>query len=112
MMGQAGHFLNAAPEKIPYAAKRYIDETKRLFQVYEDRLAEEEGREFLIGEGTGKFSYADIVRPVFRVFPPTSTDPHSSFFSCRSPSPGSAPTPSPSASLLSPKPASPSSSSG
>ncbi|GAA6023515.1 hypothetical protein JCM10207_005700 [Rhodosporidiobolus poonsookiae] len=60
MQGQAGHFLNAAPEKIPYAAKRYIDETKRLFQVYENRLAEGEGRDFLAGQGRGRFSYADI----------------------------------------------------
>ncbi|GAA5979984.1 hypothetical protein JCM11641_008254 [Rhodosporidiobolus odoratus] len=61
MQGQAGHFLNAAPEKIPYAAKRYIDETKRLLGVYEERLQSEGGRDFLVGPGKGKFSYADIV---------------------------------------------------
>ncbi|KAK4705298.1 glutathione S-transferase, partial [Phenoliferia sp. Uapishka_3] len=58
MQGQAGHFVSAAPEKIPYAARRYIDETKRLLKVYEDRLKD---RDYLIGEGRGKFSYADIV---------------------------------------------------
>ncbi|KAL8278503.1 hypothetical protein RQP46_009193 [Phenoliferia psychrophenolica] len=58
MQGQAGHFVSAAPEKIPYAARRYIDETKRLLQVYEDRL---KGKDYLVGPGKGKFSYADIV---------------------------------------------------
>ncbi|GAA5904834.1 hypothetical protein JCM6882_003218 [Rhodosporidiobolus microsporus] len=62
MQGQAGHFLNAAPVKLPYAAKRYIEETRRLLSVYEDRLNEGDGgRDFLAGEGKGRFSYADIV---------------------------------------------------
>ncbi|GAA5859320.1 hypothetical protein JCM1840_004560 [Sporobolomyces johnsonii] len=60
MAGQAGHFLNAAPEKIPYAAKRYIDESKRLLSVYEQRLASDGGRDYLVGAGRGKFGYADI----------------------------------------------------
>ncbi|KAM0748562.1 glutathione S-transferase [Meredithblackwellia eburnea MCA 4105] len=59
MQGQAGHFLNAAPEKVKYGARRYIDETKRLLQVYEDRL--KDGREYLVGPGKGKFSLADVV---------------------------------------------------
>ncbi|KAJ7758484.1 glutathione S-transferase [Mycena maculata] len=54
MMGQAGHFLNAAPEKIPYGQTRYIDETKRLFGVLEIRLKD---HEYLAGD---KFSIADI----------------------------------------------------
>src|ERR1700756_4077204 len=29
MMGQAGHFLHAAPEKIPYAIDRYTNESRR-----------------------------------------------------------------------------------
>ncbi|KAI5479982.1 Glutathione S-transferase [Pseudohyphozyma bogoriensis] len=58
MQGQAGHFLNAAPEKIKYGAKRYIDETKRLFSVYEAQLQD---RDYLVGPGRGKFSLADIV---------------------------------------------------
>ncbi|GAA5824009.1 hypothetical protein JCM11251_003378 [Rhodosporidiobolus azoricus] len=63
MQGQAGHFLGAAPVKDKYAAKRYIEETKRLLSVYEDRLNEGEdgGREYLAGEGKGRFSFADIV---------------------------------------------------
>ncbi|KAJ7784663.1 glutathione S-transferase [Mycena metata] len=54
MMGQAGHFKNAAPEKIPYAQNRYIDETKRLLGVLEIRLKD---REYLVGE---KASLADF----------------------------------------------------
>ncbi|KAJ7147516.1 glutathione S-transferase [Mycena crocata] len=53
MMGQAGHFKNLA-EKIPYAEKRYIDETIRLFGVLELRLKD---HEYLVGE---KYSIADI----------------------------------------------------
>ncbi|GAA5938708.1 glutathione S-transferase family protein [Sporobolomyces koalae] len=69
MAGQAGHFLNAAPEKVPYAAKRYLDESARLLQVYEQRLSES-GREYLAGKGSGKFSYADIASfPWIRAHP-------------------------------------------
>jgi len=40
MLGQAGHFRNAAPEKIPYAIDRYTNESRRLFNVLDRRLAE------------------------------------------------------------------------
>jgi GST-like protein len=40
MLGQAGHFRNAAPEKIPYAIERYTNESRRLFNVLDRRLAE------------------------------------------------------------------------
>ncbi|BGP50558.1 Glutathione S-transferase 2 [Rhodotorula kratochvilovae] len=62
MFGQAGHFLNAAPVKDAYATRRYIDESKRLLGVYEQQLAGQggEGRDYLVGEGRGKFSFADI----------------------------------------------------
>jgi GST-like protein len=40
MLGQAGHFRNAAPEKIPYAIERYTNESRRLFNVLDKRLAE------------------------------------------------------------------------
>ena len=40
MLGQAGHFRNAAPEKIPYAIKRYTNESRRLFSVLDKRLAD------------------------------------------------------------------------
>ncbi len=53
MQGQASHFVNAAPEHIPYAVKRYQDETRRLYEVLETRLAD---RDYLAGE----YSIADI----------------------------------------------------
>jgi GST-like protein len=52
-MGQAGHFRNAAPEKIPYAIERYTNESRRLWGVMDKRLAE---AEFLGGD----YSIADI----------------------------------------------------
>lgn len=54
MEGQAGHFLRLAPEDIPYAIKRYQDETRRLYSVLEERL---KGREWLVGP---HYSLADI----------------------------------------------------
>jgi GST-like protein len=39
MSGQAGHFLNYAPEKIPYAQERYKKEVNRLYGVLERQLA-------------------------------------------------------------------------
>ena len=53
MMGQANHFANYAPEKIPYAINRYRKETVRLFGVMERRLAD---RDYLAGE----YSIADM----------------------------------------------------
>jgi GST-like protein len=46
MAGQNHHFSLFAPEKIPYAIKRYQDETKRLYGVLDRQLA---GREFVCG---------------------------------------------------------------
>jgi glutathione S-transferase len=51
------HFARAAREDIPYAKKRYLDETKRLYGVLEIRL---ENREWLVGPAKGKYSIADI----------------------------------------------------
>ena len=53
MMGQASHFVNYAPEEVPYARTRYVDETRRLFGVMERRLAD---RPFLAGD----YSIADM----------------------------------------------------
>jgi GST-like protein len=53
MLGQAGHFLRYAPEKIPYAIERYTKEAGRLFWVMDRRL---EGREYL----ADSYSIADI----------------------------------------------------
>ncbi len=53
MLGQAGHFRNAAPEKIPYAIERYTNESHRLFNVLDKRLAESP---YMAGD----YSIADI----------------------------------------------------
>ncbi|MEM9168349.1 MAG: glutathione S-transferase N-terminal domain-containing protein [Pseudomonadota bacterium] len=53
MAGQAHHFLRYAPETIPYAADRYVNEARRLYGVMETRLA---GRDFLAGD----YSIADM----------------------------------------------------
>jgi GST-like protein len=53
MLGQNNHFNVYAPEKIPYAQKRYTDETHRLFRVLNTQL---EGRQYIAGE----YSIADI----------------------------------------------------
>src|ERR1700752_2027655 len=39
MFGQAHHFLRAAPSKIEYGIKRYVDEAKRLYGVLDKQLA-------------------------------------------------------------------------
>jgi GST-like protein len=53
MLGQNNHFRYYAPEQLPYAVKRYGDETHRLFGVMNRRLAD---REFL----AGAYSIADM----------------------------------------------------
>lgn len=47
MLGQNHHFGKYAPEKIPYAIKRYVDETNRLYGVLNRRL---EGRDFVVDD--------------------------------------------------------------
>jgi GST-like protein len=54
MAGQNHHFNRFAKEKIPYAIKRYIDETARLYGVLNKRLAD---REYVAGDG---YSIADM----------------------------------------------------
>src|SRR5208283_2363759 len=39
MSGQNNHFINYAPEKIPYAIDRYVKETNRLYGVLDGQLA-------------------------------------------------------------------------
>ncbi len=53
MLGQNHHFSHYAPERIPYATSRFINETQRLYRVLNERLAE---REFIAGD----YSIADI----------------------------------------------------
>jgi GST-like protein len=54
MMGQANVFFRYAPEKIPYAIERYQREVRRLFEVMERQLA---NNEYIAG---GDYSIADI----------------------------------------------------
>lgn len=54
MAGQNHHFNRFAPEKIPYAIKRYVDETARLYGVLDIRLAD---RPFVAGD---TYSIADM----------------------------------------------------
>ncbi|MCX4221483.1 glutathione binding-like protein [Pseudomonas sp. MCal1] len=54
MAGQNHHFSQFAPEKIPYAIKRYIDETARLYGVLDKQLA---NNEFVAGS---EYSIADM----------------------------------------------------
>jgi glutathione S-transferase len=56
MQGQANHFIRSAPEPVPYAIKRYIDETKRLYGVAEMQLAKSSSG-FLVGD---RLTIADI----------------------------------------------------
>ena len=46
MAGQNHHFSQYAPEKLPYAIDRYVNETNRLYGVLDRRLAD---REFVAG---------------------------------------------------------------
>jgi len=54
MIGQLGHFINSAPEQIPYAIGRYLDETVRLLRILNDRLGEVD----YVG---GDYSIADML---------------------------------------------------
>ena len=53
MAGQNHHFNQYAPEKIPYAIDRYVNETNRLYGVLNKQLAT---REYIAGE----YSIADM----------------------------------------------------
>lgn len=53
MAGQAHHFRQYAPEKIPYAVDRYTKEVGRLYGIIDKRVAK---RDFLAGD----FSIADM----------------------------------------------------
>jgi GST-like protein len=54
MIGQAHHFLRAAPEQVPYGIERYSKETRRLYGVLDKHLADEP---FL---AAGTYSIADM----------------------------------------------------
>ena len=53
MLGQNHHFGRFAPEKIPYAIDRYVNETKRLYGVLDKQLF---GQNYVAGE----YSIADM----------------------------------------------------
>jgi GST-like protein len=53
MAGQNHHFALYAPEKLPYAITRYVNETNRLYAVLNKRLV---GRDFI----ADKYSIADM----------------------------------------------------
>ena len=53
MQGQAVVFVRYFPEDVPQARNRYINETRRLYEVLDKRL---EGREWIVDD----FSIADI----------------------------------------------------
>ncbi len=50
MAGQLSHFVNYAPESVPYAHKRYAEEYNRCLGVLERRL---EDRTYILGEAYG-----------------------------------------------------------
>ncbi len=52
--GQAHHFRRAAPERVPYAIKRYTTETRRLWGVLDGRLKDNEWL------AAGEYTIADI----------------------------------------------------
>ncbi len=54
MAGQNHHFTQYAPERIPYAVDRYVNETARLYAVLDRRLAD---RAFVAGDD---YSIADM----------------------------------------------------
>ena len=54
MLGQIHHFRNYAPEKLPYAVDRFVNEGKRLFGVVDRRLSQ---APWLAGDD---YSIADI----------------------------------------------------
>jgi hypothetical protein len=53
MAGQNHHFVQYAPERIPYATERYVKETNRLYGVLNKRLAD---RPFI----ADRYSIADM----------------------------------------------------
>lgn len=53
MLGQNHHFVQYAPEEVPYAITRYVNETNRLYGVLDRRLA---GRDFI----ADAYSIADM----------------------------------------------------
>lgn len=53
MAGQNHHFVSYAPEPVPYAIDRYVNETARLYAVLDKQL---DGREYIVDD----YSIADM----------------------------------------------------
>ncbi len=53
IFGQTHHFYRYANEKVPYAVDRFVNESHRLYRVFNERLA---GRDYVAGD----YSIADM----------------------------------------------------
>lgn len=62
MAGQNHHFVQYAPEQLPYAIDRYVKETSRLYGVLNKHLSD--GREYICGD----YSIADMP-PILGSYP-------------------------------------------
>ena len=61
VQGQANHFVRFAPEKIGYGMNRYVNETKRLFEIMDTHLKD---KEWL---AAGEYTIAGALRFAFRL---------------------------------------------
>lgn len=57
MLGQVHHFVKYNKGKSEYGENRYATEGRRLYKVLNTRL---EGRDYVVGEGKGHYTIADI----------------------------------------------------
>ncbi|KAI3403182.1 hypothetical protein KGF56_004071 [Candida oxycetoniae] len=59
IQGQANHFVVFAKEKVPYGINRYLTDTKRIYDVYEDILSRNKnnGSKYLVGD---RYTIADF----------------------------------------------------
>ncbi|MEP5729959.1 MAG: glutathione S-transferase family protein [Sulfitobacter sp.] len=57
MLGQVHHFVKYNQGKSAYAEERYSKEARRLYKVLNTQL---EGRDFVVGEGKGEYTIADM----------------------------------------------------
>lgn len=57
MLGQVHHFVKFNAGKSEYSEQRFLKEAKRLYKVLNTRL---DGRQFLVGEGQGAYTIADM----------------------------------------------------
>lgn len=76
MLGQANHFATQAPEPIPYATKRYFDESLRLLAVLDRRLGD---HEYLAGDYTiadmATYPWVVSAWPLLKSLPPEQCGP-------------------------------------